>query len=40
DAPNRHLLHAHQIYLRHPDTDVETCYEAPLPEEFERWLLS
>jgi 23S rRNA pseudouridine1911/1915/1917 synthase len=38
--PNRHLLHAHQIYLEHPSTDLETCYEAPIPEEFHRWLLS
>jgi RluA family pseudouridine synthase len=40
ETPNRHLLHAHQIYLRHPDDDSEQCYEAPIPEEFERWLLS
>lgn len=38
EAPNRHLLHAHQIYLRHPSDDGERCYEAPLPAEFERWL--
>jgi 23S rRNA pseudouridine1911/1915/1917 synthase len=40
EAPNRHLLHAHKIYLRHPNDDSEQCYEAPIPEEFERWLLS
>tara|TARA_R110002094_G_scaffold138416_1_gene129757 strand:- start:748 stop:1719 length:972 start_codon:yes stop_codon:yes gene_type:complete len=40
DAPNRHLLHAHQIYLRHPESDLEQCYEAPIPKEFEPWLLS
>ena len=38
-TPNRHLLHAHQIYLEHPATGTEQCYEAPIPAEFERWLL-
>ena len=40
DAPNRHLLHAHQIHLHHPTSGVEQCFEAPIPAEFERWLLS
>ena len=38
-VPNRHLLHAHQLHLRHPSTDQEQCLEAPIPKEFERWLL-
>lgn len=40
DAPNRQLLHAHQIHLQHPTTEADTCFEAPIPAEFERWLLS
>lgn len=40
DAPDRQLLHAHRLHLRHPNDDRETCFEAPMPEEFERWLLS
>lgn len=40
EAPNRQLLHAHQIYLRHPVSGMDECYEAPIPEEFDRWRLS
>lgn len=39
-APNRQLLHAHQICLQHPTTEAQECFEAPIPAEFERWLLS
>lgn len=40
EGPNRQLLHAHLIHLRHPTTGAEVCYEAAIPEEFARWLLS
>lgn len=39
-APNRQLLHAHQIAFQHPTGAQQVCYEAPIPAEFERWLLS
>jgi len=39
-GPHRHLLHAHQIELQHPLTDAQQRYEAPIPADFSRWLLS
>ncbi|MCB9878477.1 MAG: RluA family pseudouridine synthase [Planctomycetes bacterium] len=38
DLPHRQLLHAWRISLQHPTTGEQVTYEAPLPEEFERWL--
>ena len=40
DTPNRHLLHAHQLRLRHPTLQSEQVFEAPIPPTFTRWLLS
>jgi len=40
DGPGRQLLHAHQIVIRHPANDEAVRYEATVPPEFERWLLS
>ena len=38
-APNRQLLHAHTMSLRHPRDDRRMTFESPLPPEFRRWLL-
>lgn len=37
--PNRQLLHASTITFRHPGDEQPVTYEAPMPPEFERWLL-
>ena len=38
-APNRQLLHAAAVTLRHPRGGRAVRFEAPAPPEFERWLL-
>lgn len=37
--PNRQLLHAHALTLSHPQSGRRVRFEAPAPDEFERWLL-
>ncbi|MFN3240519.1 MAG: RluA family pseudouridine synthase [Planctomycetota bacterium] len=37
--PNRQLLHAAAITFCHPQDGRQVTYTAPLPDEFERWLL-
>jgi 23S rRNA pseudouridine1911/1915/1917 synthase len=39
DQPDRQLLHAESLTLRHPEDDREVRFESPTPPEFERWLL-
>ena len=40
DGPNRQLLHADAVTLRHPGEHREVTYKAPVPREFSEWLLS
>lgn len=35
---NSQLLHAHKLILKEPELDIEMCFEAKLPEEFEKVL--
>ncbi len=37
--PDRQLLHAGSLTLRHPEDDRQVRFESPTPPEFERWLL-
>ncbi|MFK7741193.1 MAG: RluA family pseudouridine synthase [Planctomycetota bacterium] len=36
DGFHRHLLHAHQLRLRHPTTNQQVTFEAPVPDDFRR----
>jgi len=40
DGPNRQLLHADAVTLRHPGDHRMVTYKAPVPREFSEWLLS
>jgi 23S rRNA pseudouridine1911/1915/1917 synthase len=37
-APDRQMLHAQRLELRHPTTRKSMTFEAPLPECFNRYL--
>ncbi len=37
-GPERQLLHAHTLTLRHPANDQRTTWQAAMPAEFSRWL--
>ena len=37
-APDRQMLHAQRLELRHPTTRKQMTFEAPLPECFNRYL--
>lgn len=36
--PERQMLHARFLAFRHPVSNVELCFEAPLPEDFKAFL--
>jgi len=38
DRIQRILLHAHTLFFTHPETGEKMRFQAPVPEEFERWL--
>jgi len=39
-SATRQALHAAELYFVHPTLEARVTFEAPLPEDFEAWLLA
>ena len=39
-SATRQALHAAELYFMHPDLEERVTFDAPLPEDFEGWLLA